>query len=57
MPLTPAQKQALADELIDVMERFQHYVDQHPDHYEALITQPSPGHLIIKLQPAYPSEE
>lgn len=57
MPLTPSQKQALADELIDVMERFQHYVDHHPDHYEALITQPSADHLIIKLQPAYPSEE
>lgn len=56
MALTPLQKQALADELVNVMERFQHEVDQHPDRYEALISQPTPSHLVIKLQPAHTSE-
>jgi len=57
MHLTHLQKQALADELVDVMERFQHYVDSHPDPYEALISQPSSNHLIIKIQPAHDKEE
>lgn len=51
MPLTLLQKQALADELVDVMERFQRDADLHPDGYEAFITQPSYDHLIIKIQP------
>jgi len=55
MALTPLQKQTLADELVDVMERFQHEIDQHPDRYEALISEPTPRHLIIKLQPAHAS--
>ncbi|MDR5876557.1 hypothetical protein LPL18_005120 [Halomonas sp. CUBES01] len=47
MPLTKLQKQALADELIDVMERFERDADQQ---YEAQITQPTSDHLVIKLQ-------
>ena len=57
MPLTSLQKQALADELVDVIERFQYDIKTHPDRYEALITQPTADHLVIKLQPANPSEE
>lgn len=56
MALTPLQKQALADELVDVIERFQHEIDQQPDRYEALISEPTPSHLVIKLQPTHTSE-
>lgn len=57
MPLTTLQKQALADELVEVMERFQHDVDTHTDQYEAVITQPSSEHLVIKLQPVQDIDE
>lgn len=53
MPLTTLQKEALANELIDVMERFQLDTDQH---YQAKITQPSTDHLVIKLQLADSAE-
>lgn len=56
MPLTPLQREALADELIGVIECYQSDAGTHPDRYEAMITQPSPDHLIIKLQPANASE-
>ncbi|NYS77316.1 MULTISPECIES: hypothetical protein [Halomonadaceae] len=57
MSLTPLQKQALADDLVNLMERFQRYVDHHPDTYEAVITQPSSDHLVIKIQPAHDSAD
>lgn len=47
MPLTRLQKQALADELVDVMERFERDADHQ---YEAQITQPTSDHLVITLQ-------
>jgi len=56
MPPTSLQKQALGNELVDVMDRLQDDIASSHDHYEALITQPTLGHLIIKLQPANVSE-
>tara|TARA_R110000796_G_scaffold86217_1_gene186717 strand:- start:2696 stop:2827 length:132 start_codon:yes stop_codon:yes gene_type:complete len=38
------------------MERFQDGIAPSPEHYEAKISQPTPSHLIIKLQPANVSE-
>ncbi|MGM0832863.1 MAG: hypothetical protein ACQEUK_08500 [Pseudomonadota bacterium] len=51
MALTPLQKETLANELIDVMERFQSHVETHSESYEAFIMQPSPDHIVIKIQP------
>ncbi|UYV19903.1 hypothetical protein K1Y77_04290 [Halomonas qaidamensis] len=52
MALTPLQKETLANELIDVMERFQSHVETHSESYEAFIMQPSPDHIVIKIQPS-----
>ncbi|MCP1317984.1 hypothetical protein [Halomonas sp. 707B3] len=57
MSLTPTQESALISELVDVIERFHSSVDDYPENYEARVTQPSPEHLIIKLQPANMAEE
>lgn len=51
MPLTSLQKKMLANELIDVMERFQRSLETHDEHYEALINQPTPDHVVIKIHP------
>lgn len=51
MPLTSLQKKSLADELIDVIERFQGLVETPSESYEAFILQPSANHIVIKIQP------
>ncbi|WP_404375177.1 hypothetical protein [Vreelandella aquamarina] len=52
MPLlTPQQEEALVKELVDVVESFQKEISNHPERYEAVITQPNESHLVIKLQP------
>lgn len=57
MSLTPTQESALISELVEVIERFHASIDDCPESYEARVTQPSPEHLIIKLQPASMAEE
>ncbi|MGO2148843.1 hypothetical protein [Halomonas sp.] len=44
------EKEALIRELVDVMERFHAEVSQKPDQYEAIVSYPNEGHLLIKLQ-------
>ncbi len=52
MPLTVHQKEALAKDLVDVMERFLRSEGEALERYEAVIEQPHKSHLVIKLQPA-----
>ncbi|WP_394425063.1 hypothetical protein [Vreelandella stevensii] len=51
MTLTDVQKQALAQELADTLERFR---ERHglEEHYVATLEQPTPSHLVIRLAPA-----
>lgn len=51
MPLTKQQKDALANELVDVMEKFMRTEGETCERYEALIEQPKADHLVITLQP------
>ncbi|MGO3700928.1 MULTISPECIES: hypothetical protein [Halomonas] len=44
------EKEALIRELVDVMERFHAEIGQKPDQYEAVVSYPNDGHLLIRLQ-------
>jgi len=50
MTLDSLNKKRFAAELIGVLERYQQTAGLKAEHYEAVITQCSNDHLIIKLQ-------
>lgn len=50
--LTSSQKKQLANDLIEVIERFQNYAETYEGSYEAAIMQPSVNHIVIKIQPS-----